>query len=122
MIINISRIGPVDATFEAPPSKSYTHRALIAAALASGRSRIMAPLRAIDTEATARGLESLGVPVEWSSGEITVTGCGGTFPVSGEVTIDCETSGRHCGCSPRRRSSPRTRWCSRGVPGCLSGR
>ena len=93
MIINISRIGPVDATFEAPPSKSYTHRALIATALASGRSRIMAPLRAIDTEATARGLESLGVPVEWSSGEITVTGCGGTFPVSGEVTIDCENSG-----------------------------
>jgi 3-phosphoshikimate 1-carboxyvinyltransferase len=93
MIINVSRIGPVDATFEAPPSKSYTHRALIAAALASGRSRIMAPLRAIDTEATTRGLESLGVPVEWSSGEITVTGCGGTFPVSGEVTIDCENSG-----------------------------
>ncbi len=93
MIVRISRIGPVDAAFEAPSSKSYTHRALIAGALASGRSRIAGPLRAADTELTARGLESLGVPVEWLPGEIVVTGCGGTFPAPGEVTIDCGNSG-----------------------------
>ena len=63
MIAKISRIGPVDAVFSAPPSKSYTHRALIAAALASGRSRITSPLRAIDTELTVRGLRSLGVSI-----------------------------------------------------------
>ncbi len=93
MIINVSRIGPVDAAFEAPPSKSYTHRALIAAALAPGRSRIMAPLRAADTELTAQGLESLGVPIGWLPGEITIIGCGGAFPAPGEVTIDCGNSG-----------------------------
>jgi len=93
MIAKISRIGPVDAVFSAPPSKSYTHRALIAAALASGRSRITSPLRAIDTELTARGLKSLGVPIEWRPEEITIAGCGGEFPTSGEVTIDCGNSG-----------------------------
>ncbi len=93
MIVRVSRIGPVDATFPAPPSKSYTHRALIAGALASGKSRIAAPLRAADTELTARGLESLGVPIEWLPGEIAVAGCGGTFPAPGEVTIDCGNSG-----------------------------
>lgn len=93
MIAKISRIGPVDAVFSAPPSKSYTHRALIAAALASGRSRITSPLRAIDTELTARGLRSLGVPIEWRPEEITIAGCSGEFPTSGEVTIDCGNSG-----------------------------
>lgn len=93
MIVNVSQIGPVDATFEAPPSKSYTHRAMIVAALASGKSRITSPLRAIDTKMTARGLESLGVPIEWLPGEITIIGCGGAFPTSGEVVIDCKNSG-----------------------------
>jgi len=85
--------GPVDAAFEEPPSKSYTHRALIAAALATGKWRIAGPLRAADTELTARGLDTLGVPAEWLPGEITVAGCNGTFPTSGEVTIDCGNSG-----------------------------
>ncbi|WP_292521609.1 3-phosphoshikimate 1-carboxyvinyltransferase [Methanoculleus sp.] len=93
MIVRVSQTGPVDATFSAPPSKSYTHRALIAGALAAGRSRISGPLRAVDTELTARGLEALGVPIEWLPGEITITGCDGTFPAAGEVTIDCKNSG-----------------------------
>ena len=93
MIVRVSQAGPVDAAFEAPPSKSYTHRALIAGALAAGRSRIAGPLRAADTELTARGLEQLGVLIEWLPGEVTVTGCNGAFPAPGEVTIDCGNSG-----------------------------
>jgi len=93
MIVRVSQTGPVDAAFQAPPSKSYTHRALIAGALASGRTRIARPLRAADTELTARGLEALGVPLEWLPGEIAVAGCNGTFPAAGEVTIDCGNSG-----------------------------
>lgn len=93
MIVRVSQTGPVDARFEAPPSKSYTHRALIAGALASGRTRIAGPLRAADTELTARGLESLGVQIEWLPGEIAVAGCSGAFPAPGEVTINCGNSG-----------------------------
>jgi len=36
----------------APPSKSFTQRMLIAAALSSGTSKISRPLNAEDTEAT----------------------------------------------------------------------
>jgi len=36
----LARHGPVDLVFTAPPSKSFTHRALIAAALARGESLI----------------------------------------------------------------------------------
>lgn len=93
MIVRVSRTGPVEAVFEAPPSKSYTHRALIAGALAEGETRITNPLRAVDTELTAGGLEALGVPVEWRPGEVLVIGCGGTFRTGGEVTIDCGNSG-----------------------------
>ncbi|HOI57419.1 MULTISPECIES: 3-phosphoshikimate 1-carboxyvinyltransferase [unclassified Methanoculleus] len=93
MIVRVSQTGPVDAMFEAPPSKSYTHRALIAGALAAGKTRIEGPLRAVDTELTARGLDTLGVSLEWLPGKIAVTGCGGAFPAAREVTIDCGNSG-----------------------------
>jgi 3-phosphoshikimate 1-carboxyvinyltransferase len=93
MMVRVSRTGPVEAVFEAPPSKSYTHRALIAGALAEGKTRIANPLRAVDTELTAVGLEVLGVAIEWRPGEILITGCGGTFQTEGEVTIDCGNSG-----------------------------
>ncbi len=44
----------------APPSKSYTHRALLAAFLHGGPFRIVHPLDSADTEATRRGLGALG--------------------------------------------------------------
>ena len=44
----------------APPSKSYTIRALFAAASASGVSHIFNPLISDDTEAAAEVLSQLG--------------------------------------------------------------
>jgi len=55
------RRSEVEGTVSAPPSKSYTHRALICSALAHGTSRILSPLRSDDTEATCRVLGNLGV-------------------------------------------------------------
>lgn len=53
----------------APPSKSITHRALVLAALSSGKSVIRNPLESDDTDASARVLASLGAKVtrgvEW---------------------------------------------------------
>jgi 3-phosphoshikimate 1-carboxyvinyltransferase len=54
---------PVIATVSIPGSKSITNRALLIAALAEGPGRIIAPLRARDTELMASGLRSLGVGV-----------------------------------------------------------
>ncbi len=54
---------PVDATVALPGSKSLTNRLLILAALADGPSRLVAPLRARDTELMAAALRALGVDV-----------------------------------------------------------
>lgn len=58
----------------APPSKSYTIRALFAAALAGGRSRIANPLVADDTEAAAEALSQLGAAIERGADAWTVAG------------------------------------------------
>jgi 3-phosphoshikimate 1-carboxyvinyltransferase len=66
VIVKSSR---VSGTMMAPPSKSMTHRVLMLAALAEGRSIIRNPLTADDTEATSRVLGELGVRIhrgqEW---------------------------------------------------------
>jgi 3-phosphoshikimate 1-carboxyvinyltransferase len=54
---------PVRATVPLPGSKSLTNRLLVLAALASGPSRLVAPLRARDTELMAGALRALGVDV-----------------------------------------------------------
>jgi len=48
----------------APPSKSYTIRGLMCAALARGESQILNPLYADDTEAAVRVLGNIGVGVK----------------------------------------------------------
>ena len=52
-----------EGTIEVVPSKSITHRALIAAALAEGKSLIKRPLESDDTEATIDMLRALGVTI-----------------------------------------------------------
>jgi 3-phosphoshikimate 1-carboxyvinyltransferase len=52
-----------EGEIEAVPSKSITHRALIAAALAKGKSLIKRPLESEDTEATIDMLRALGVTI-----------------------------------------------------------
>lgn len=56
--------GRAQGTVHAPPSKSYTHRALVSAFLSGQRTVVNAPLDAEDTRATARGLVALGARVE----------------------------------------------------------
>ncbi len=47
----------------APPSKSYTHRAILLAALSGGPSVVSRPLLSEDTEATLAGVEAFGAEV-----------------------------------------------------------
>jgi 3-phosphoshikimate 1-carboxyvinyltransferase len=67
----------VEATLTLPGSKSYTHRALIAATLASGESILANALKAEDTELTARALASLGADLDWQGHTVRVQGTGG---------------------------------------------
>jgi 3-phosphoshikimate 1-carboxyvinyltransferase len=55
--------GPVSGTVLIPGSKSLTNRLLLLAALADAPSRLVAPLRARDTDLMAGALRTLGVDV-----------------------------------------------------------
>ena len=58
------RPSTVRGSVRAPPSKSYTHRALLLAALSGGPCRVGRPLLSEDTEATLAGIEALGACVD----------------------------------------------------------
>lgn len=53
----------IDGSIFPPPSKSLTHRALVCAGLAEGKSKIVSPLLCDDTEATCETLTRLGVTI-----------------------------------------------------------
>ena len=80
----------VHGEVEAPPSKSYTHRAIILASLARGDSIIRRPLKSQDTMATLRGMEQFGALARWEGEDLAVRG-GRLRAPSGE--IDCGNSG-----------------------------
>jgi len=71
----------IDATATVPGSKSYTNRALIAAALAHGASILRNVLRSDDTRYMAQALNTLGIRVEeLDETTLRVEGCGGVIP------------------------------------------
>ncbi len=79
------------ATVRVPGSKSYTHRVLIAAALAEGESLVDGALFSRDTELTARALESFGAGISADSGQcrFAVKGTGGSLqPYSGDIYLE----------------------------------
>jgi 3-phosphoshikimate 1-carboxyvinyltransferase len=84
----IDRIrGPLDAVLRAMPSKSVTHRALVAAALADGESTLRHPLDADDTRATRDGLAAMGVAIRIAGDDWVVRGCGGRIPGGGTLAL-----------------------------------
>ena len=60
--------GRAEGTVSVPSSKSYTHRAIIMAALSGGRCHIDNPLDSFDTRATADAVRSMGAVVEEDNG------------------------------------------------------
>ncbi|HJW14723.1 MAG TPA: 3-phosphoshikimate 1-carboxyvinyltransferase [Thermoanaerobaculia bacterium] len=75
----IRRAKEVDHVLRVPPSKSFTNRALVAAALAKGRSTLQAPSKSQDTNYLAGALSSLGVTMSALGGETVVTGADGAL-------------------------------------------
>lgn len=84
------RPGTANGSLTAPPSKSYTHRALVAAHLARRPFRVERPLRSDDTLATVRAIRALGSSVRIRPRHWTVAPASGP---AGRVTIDCGESG-----------------------------
>ncbi|MFD1645122.1 3-phosphoshikimate 1-carboxyvinyltransferase [Haloarchaeobius litoreus] len=83
----------VHGTARAPPSKSYTHRAILAAGYADGAA-VTDPLLSADTRATARAVEAFGgsVAVTDDESRLDVDGFDGVPGVPADV-IDCANSG-----------------------------
>ena len=82
--------GDIRGKASVPPSKSYTHRAVIAAALSGGRCEIANPLCSLDIKATVEAVRSMGAVVERRDGSLTVESRGLHAP---DRTIDVLNSG-----------------------------
>jgi 3-phosphoshikimate 1-carboxyvinyltransferase len=85
---------PVAGRARAPPSKSYTHRAILAAGYADGAT-VRDPLLSADTRATVGAVEAFGGTVAvYDEGEtsLEVDGFDGRPAVPADV-IDCANSG-----------------------------
>lgn len=83
----------------APASKSLSHRAVIAAALSEGKSRLTGVLQSVDLDRTMDCLRACGATiVRNSDGSVEVTGVSGT-PRGGEskpADLDVHESGTTC--------------------------
>jgi 3-phosphoshikimate 1-carboxyvinyltransferase len=87
----VKKTGKLSGQVCAPPSKSYTQRMVIAAALANGTSKVSNPLLSEDTEATLRAVTALGARVKVAEGCWTIEG---SMPLkSSKEPIDCGESG-----------------------------
>ena len=92
MDVDISA-GRVAGRTQAPPSKSYTHRAILAAGYGEGAT-VHGPLVSADTRATMRAVEAFGGSVEHhpDDGTLEIEGFDGEPAVPDDV-IDCANSG-----------------------------
>ncbi|MFY9614501.1 MAG: 3-phosphoshikimate 1-carboxyvinyltransferase [Candidatus Dormiibacterota bacterium] len=76
-----------------PGDKSISHRALVLAAMAQGRSRVEGRARGADQESMVGGLAALGVEIE-DDGDVTnVHGVGLRGLATAAADIDCGNSG-----------------------------
>ena len=101
------RRSEIEGNFEAPPSKSVTHRALICSGLAEGRSVLLSPLVCDDTLATIDGLRRLGIMLDIKEDEMIVVGgklkrpekeifCGASGTTLRFMTAVCSLVGEEC--------------------------
>ena len=81
----------IGGTVRAPPSKSYTHRAILAAGYADG-GLVSNPLVSADTRATMRAVEAFGGSVTRRDDALEIEGFEGRPDVPADV-IDCANSG-----------------------------
>jgi 3-phosphoshikimate 1-carboxyvinyltransferase len=86
----VVRPSSIEGTIPSSPSKSYTHRAMVLALLADGKSTLRNVLLSGDTLATLRAIQQLGADVSVKGDVCTVKGGELTCP---EEAIDAENSG-----------------------------
>ena len=93
MILKVKNISEIGGVVKAPPSKSYSHRAVILASLAKGTSRLYDMLYSEDTLSSIRVCEALGAKINRTEECLEVTGTGGKLHNSSVEAIDLANSG-----------------------------
>ncbi len=89
--VTVKRTAELNGAVCAPPSKAYTQRMLLAAALSQGTSKVSNPLFSEDTEAALRAVKAIGAKVTAAGSCWTVEGAN---PLKGSKNpVDCGESG-----------------------------
>lgn len=83
----------VEGSLRVPGDKSISHRALMLAALADGRSRVTGILDSADVHSTAEVLRALGADVPLLSRDIAIEGVGLRGLRAAATSLDCGNSG-----------------------------
>jgi 3-phosphoshikimate 1-carboxyvinyltransferase len=84
---------PLRGVVPVPADKSITHRALLFASLATGRSIVLAEAAGEDNRSTLHALRALGVAAEETDGAVTVMGKGLHGFAAPATPLDCGNSG-----------------------------
>ena len=93
MILKVKNISEIGGVVKAPPSKSYSHRAVILASLAKGTSKLYDMLFSEDTLASIRVCKALGAEINEKDDYLEVIGTGGKLHNSLSEAIDLANSG-----------------------------
>jgi 3-phosphoshikimate 1-carboxyvinyltransferase len=93
MILKVKNISEIGGVVKAPPSKSYSHRAVILASLAKGTSKLYDMLYSEDTLSSIRVCEALGAKITRTDDCLEVIGTGGKLHNSSAEAIDLANSG-----------------------------
>jgi len=90
VLIVVEETKVLTGEIQAPPSKSYTHRAIIASALSKGSSKISFPLHSSDITATINACKALGASIIKNTKTLKIIG----FPELNVYPsyIDCRDS------------------------------
>ncbi len=90
MIVSVGR-SSISGTIYAPPSKSYTHRAILVTAL-SEKGQVHRPLLSADTKATIAACEAFGASVTIQEDQLEILGVSGR-PKTPDDVINVMNSG-----------------------------
>ena len=93
MNLKVKNISDIGGVVKAPPSKSYSHRAVILASLACGTSKLYDVLYSEDTLASIRVCKALGAKITKHPDYLEVVGTSGKLHNSSENPIDLANSG-----------------------------
>ncbi|MGB9937133.1 MAG: 3-phosphoshikimate 1-carboxyvinyltransferase [Methanobacterium sp.] len=92
MELLIQKTESIEGVIKAPPSKSYTHRAIIISSLADGKSTLNDPLLSEDTLASKDACKALGCEIEEKNDKLIVYGSSGDLKTP-ENVVDLKNSG-----------------------------